>query len=320
MYQDAIDYAAAMGSYALIVWRDGECRLARYFEPYDRDLRPESASMHKTVLGLLVAAAMADGKLGGPDTAVARYLPEWDDDPRGAITLGELLTMSSGLEPLSRKGGRESPLARFVSGTEDALALTLSQRLQSAPGSQFRYDNTTSQLLLVILERAVGMKYQDYLAERLWQALGAGHAYLWGYENPPLARGFSSLLARAEDWLRIGLLIKEAGRYQGRQVIPRALMDAATTPSGAYANYGWQLWLGREYEPFRTYDPAFPEVGFPASELYAVDDLIYLDGFGGQRVYVSRREDLVLVRLGDMRRDWDDSVLPNLILRAGQHP
>ena len=47
-----------------------------------------------------------------------------------------------------------------------------------------------------------------------------------------------------------------------------------------------------------------------------MDDLIYFDGFGGQRVYVIPSEDLVIVRTGDVSMDWDDALLPNSIFRG----
>lgn len=53
-----------------------------------------------------------------------------------------------------------------------------------------------------------------------------------------------------------------------------------------------------------------------ASEPFLVDDMIYLDGFGGQRVYISRSLDLVIVRMGESRPDWDDTKLPNLVIEA----
>jgi hypothetical protein len=44
--------------------------------------------------------------------------------------------------------------------------------------------------------------------------------------------------------------------------------------------------------------------------------MIYFDGFGGQRVYISEKKDLVIVRIGDSRFDWDDSKLPNMVIET----
>ncbi len=318
-YAHAVDYAESMGSYSLIIWKNGECLLERYFPPFDRDLRPESASMHKSIVGILVAAAIADGHIEGPDVRIGKYIGEWNEDPRGDITLRQLLTMSSGLKPMSSEGGTASEAMLYVSGPEDVRQMTLDRPLRDKPGTVFNYLGLNSQLLLMILETATGMDYVDYASERLWRPLDAADAYVWDYVGKsPMPRAHLSLLATARDWLKVGLLLKDYGHYNGRQVIPRHLILEATTSSQVNPNYAWHMWLGDVYEGERFYNMEKTGPSVPMSEPFAVDDLVFFDGFGGQRVYISRKEDLVIVRQGDMRLDWDDAALPNLVLRALQ--
>lgn len=317
-YADAVDYAESMGSYSLIIWKDGQCQLERYFAPFDRDLRPESASMHKSIVGILVAAAIADGHIAGPDVRIGDYIEEWKNDERGDITLRQLLTMSSGLEPFSRDGGMQSEGMRYILGPDDVRAVTLARPLGLAPGTEFHYLSFNSQLLLIVLESATGMDYVDYASERLWQPLDAADAHVWMYTGrSKMPRAHMSLLAPARDWLKVGLLLKDYGRYGDEQIIPRELIEEATTPSQVNPNYAWQLWLGEVHETARFYNAEKTGASVPMSEPFAVDDMIYFDGFGGQRVYISRKEDLVIVRQGDMRVDWDDAALPNRVLGAG---
>jgi CubicO group peptidase (beta-lactamase class C family) len=320
-YGSAMSYAEATGSYSLLIWRAGRCELAHYFAPHDASLRPESASMHKTVVALLLAAAIADGHVESADDPVGRYLHEWKGDPRGEIALRDILTMASGLAPFSRDGGVDSPGWRYVTGNGNARQATLARPLVREPGSLFHYSGFNTQLLLMVIEAATGRSYGDYLRDRLWQPLGASDAYLFLYdEEPPMARAYSALMTTADSWLRVGLLLKDRGVFGGERLLPAALVDEMTSPSRSNANYGWQLWLGNEYEPVRYYNRQQTGAGMRSAEPFAVDDMIYLDGIGGQRVYVSRSEDLVIVRLGDMRLDWDDTHLPNLVLRAAAEP
>lgn len=315
-FAEAIRYAEETGSYALLIWQGGALRLERYFPPYNSDLRADSASMHKSVLGLLIAAAIADGYIESPDNRIGEYISEWNSDKRGDITIRQLLTMSSGLEPLSVVGGYESEAWRYVVDGEAARATTLARPLQNAPGERFHYLSECSQLLIIVVEQAVGRPYADYLSSRIWARLGAQDAYLWLNEPDGFPRGYTALMARARDWLRVGLLVKDRGRnIKGDQIIPKWLVDEATAPSEANENYGWHLWLGTEYQPIRYYneDRTF---GFSSAEPFAVDDMIYFDGIGGQRVYISRSKDLIIVRQGDQRLDWDDTKLPNLVMNA----
>lgn len=317
-YEDALRYAEDMQSYSLLIWRDGALELEHYFPPYTEDLRAESASMHKSVVGLLVAAAIADGHINSADDRVGDYVPEWGNDPRGDITLRHLLTMSSGLEPLSTEGGETSDAVKYIFDGAAARATTLNRPLKGAPGEEYHYMGVASQLLVMALENATDQPYTDYLSARLWKSIGADDAYVWLNEEGGFPRGYTALLARARDWLRVGLLIKDHGVFEGEEIIPASLIDEATSSSVANPNYGWQIWLGATHEEQRFYDDGKTSFSVLASEPFLVDDMIYFDGFGGQRVYISRSEDLVIIRQGALRFDWDDAILPNLVIKAGK--
>ena len=315
-FEGAIAYAKAMDSFALLISHKGELLVEKYFGEFDKSLRPESASMHKSVVGLLIAAALSDGLIDEVDTPIKNYTPEWRDDPRGDIRLLDLLTMSSGLENLSFIGGPSSPAMRYVVEGENARATTLGLTLGTEPGSKFQYSNAVTQLLVIVLEAATGKPYHEYLSERLWRPIGALDAYVWLNEADGFARGYTTLLARARDWLKVGQLIKNKGRVNGEQIIDENILSNATAPSRLNSNYGWQIWRGGEYQKKRYYNTEKTGIAVSTSAPYLVDDLLFFDGFGGQRVYISRKKDLVIIRLGEVRFDWDDSVIPNLVIEA----
>jgi len=318
-YAEAIAYAQETESYNLLIWKDGEIAVEKHFAPRTSDLRPESASMHKSVLALVAAAAIADGDIANVDVELRSFFPEWENDPRGDITLKQALNMSTGLAPLSSDGGMNSPLFQFMGGDNvKAREVALGVPLKDEPDTVFHYTGVNSQLVLMAIENATGMSYQKYLSERLWKPLGADDAYVWLYSQDGPARSHTALLAKAEDWLRIGLLIKDRGKFEDKQIIPASVMDAATAPSKNNRNYGWQIWLGNEYQNKRYYNDAKAGLVIMASAPFLVDDMIYFDGFGGQRVYISRSEDLIIVRQGALRMDWDDATLPNLVIKAGR--
>ena len=87
------------------------------------------------------------------------------------------------------------------------------------------------------------------------------------------------------------------------------------TPSITNPNYGYLTWLGTEHQEKRIYNPKSTATGIHG-EPFDDKDIIYLDGFGGQRVYVIPSKKLVIVRTGAGQMEWDDSVLPNTISRG----
>lgn len=303
-------------SYSFLVWRDGVVEVERYWPGFDADTRAESASMHKSVLGLLVGQAVADGSIASIDAPVSRWLTEWSGDPRGAITVRQMLQMASGLEPIKFDMTPRSPSSLFQLGS-DVIAVPLAFRLADKPGAQFNYISGVSQLLALIVERATQRRYADYLSERLWKPLGAANAYVTLDRPGGFARASASLLATPEDWLRLGLLFADRGRVDGKQVVEPGWIEAMVAPSPANPNYGFQLWRASPHAAKRGYNSA-TNATVPAKEPFLASDMVYFDGAGAQRVYVSAKERLVIVRLGRAVFDWDDSMIPNIVTEAAR--
>lgn len=302
--------AAKTSSVALLVWHRGALRYEKYWSPYDVSTRTNPNSMHKAVLALAVMAAITDGVIPSLDTKASRWLTEWAGDARVDITVEDLLRMESGIE-----------LPIF--GTWKATKLLLGSDLPAAvfslgyarePGRYFEYNNASSQFLLLLLERATGQRYADYLSSRVWQPLGAAQAALWMDKPGGYPRGFCCLFATARDWLRVGLLLAADGKVGERQLVAAELIQAMRTPSSTNPNFGMHLWLGSPPSQERKYNDyavkAFHSAPFLAEDIY------YIDGFGGQRVYIVPSRDLIVVRTGVSQLDWDDAPLINTIIRA----
>jgi CubicO group peptidase (beta-lactamase class C family) len=303
-------YATATESVALLVWHRGALRYEKYWAGFGPETRTNPNSMHKTVLALLVGAAVADGYIDSADAPAAKWLTEWQDDARREVTVRELLQMASGLE-IPVFGTWKS--AKILLGSDLAGGVLA---LQSAEphGSRFQYSNASSQLLTILLERATGQRYSSYLSERLWKPLGAADAALWMDREGGLPRGFCCIFATGRDWLRVGLLILERGRVGERQLIPAAWIDEMLTPSPRNPNFGMHVWLGSPPQQERPYNDY--SIKAFHSEPFAASDVVFIDGFGGQRVYVVPSLELIIVRTGKSQTDWDDARLPNALIRA----
>ncbi len=312
--EPVLDLLRANGTRAFLLWRDGAIEAEWYADDAARGQRIESASMHKSVLALAVGAAVARGHIRDVRERVDTWLGEWRGDPRGAITLEQLLTMSSGLAPYPFELKYGTPSHRFTFGT-DLEEVPLGLALKHRPGLDFDYNSAVSQLVALVLERATGRRYAEFVAEVLWQPLGADDAFVTLDRPGGHPRASASWLARPEDWVRLGRLVLDEGRYDGRRVLPRRWIRAMRAPSRANPNYGYQLWRGSPWQPQRRYNRLNPTF-VPAAEPFLADDVVYFDGAGAQRVYVIPSRRMVIVRMGAPDGKWDDARLPNLLLRA----
>ncbi len=320
-WQIALDYAVKTDSVALVVWHRGAIQYEHYGQGFDRSSRTDPASMHKSVVALVVGAAIADGTLTSVDEPAATYLAEWAGDDRSRVTIRHLLQMTSGLyrDPFS-----PSPFGTTMKlnlGTE-IHDLTLTQPVRRPPGEEFDYNNFNPQALGILLERATGQRYAEVLSEKLWSKLGTGDGFLWLDHEGGVPRTYCCLHATAEDWLRVGLLHLNNGRVGDEQILPEAWMEAVVSGSQQGPNYGYLTWLGTPYEPHRGYGP-YVGAEVRHDEPYVADDVIFFDGAGGQRVYIIPSYDMVIVRTGTGGIDfstgsflWEDSIIPNALMRG----
>ena len=309
---EAVAFAEESGSTSLIVSHRGVIQLERYWKGKGADQVVYSFSMHKSIVALLLGIAIDEGHIANIDDPLAKYLPEWRGDPRERITLRHALQMNSGFEPMSFPVNPFSKHVKRQIGT-DLTGTALSFLQHDEPGSIFSYNGVNPTLVVMVLERATGQRYAAYLSGKLWQPLGNEDAGVWLDHPGGLARGATSLYAKPMDWLRIGHLLLNKGRANGRQIIPADWLVGMTTPSPTNPRYGLLTWIGTDYVEERTLE-AFKGFAAVAETPFDAGDIIYFDGLGGQRVYVIPSSELVIVRTGVLAWEWNDTRLPNLVL------
>lgn len=314
----ALAYAREKNSYGLIIAHKGAVQLEYYGPGFDSTRLIDSQSLHKPLIGILTMAAIADGKLA-LDDRLSKFVPAWAADSRGLITIRNVLYMQSGLSepPYEESVWNEAYRAFLTSRLDEAI---LKLKAEAPPGTHFESHYMATQLLQFVLEKAAGQKYADYLRERLWSRLGGGHARVRLDRPDGNAQVFCCLQARPRDWLRVGIMLSQNGVYNGQTILPLPTLIQLLTPASLNPNFAMQqIWLGSPYNKVRMYDSRNPTRGPPVSEPYAAEDAFFLEGRGGQRVYVVPSRELVVVRQGEVRMDWDDAKFLNGII-AGLPP
>jgi CubicO group peptidase (beta-lactamase class C family) len=320
--REAERFAAEFDSYALIVVHWGVVQTEWYAPGWNRDRLTQSQSMMKTLAALALGAAMADGYIKSVDEPVATYLPEWAGDPRGAIRIRDLLQMASGL---AQARFTLNPFAgdsafRFLNSS-DRAAIYLRTPSVLPPAREFDYNDLDAALVGLIVQRATGQPWARWFDQKIWRPMGGQRAEVWldRAGEGSTAMTACCMLAPAMDWARVGLLMKDRGLVRGVSVLPAEWIDAMTTPSPLYPGYGYFTWLGAGMGDKRLRDDDRER---PQTEPFLAPDLFMLLGRGGQRVYVSRALDLVIVRLGPhngmepLKAGWDNSRLPNIVVRG----
>jgi CubicO group peptidase (beta-lactamase class C family) len=248
----------------LLIARDDQILFEHYqYGRTDRD-RLISQSMVKSIMGMLIGIAIAEGAIKSVDDTAETYVPGFRGTEYGKTPIRALLHMSSGVEfgeeqengrDLNRLWGDMVTGSRiFPKGTVNSI-VQFNRRIAPA-GTRYFYASIEPDVLGVVLHNAVGKSASDYLHEKIWQPIGAEADAKWlvdaeGFEVAHF--GFNAVL---RDYARLGRLLAHDGAWDGRQLIPAQWMIDATTvrPSDAYLlpgkamapqpfGYGYLLWL-----------------------------------------------------------------------------
>jgi CubicO group peptidase (beta-lactamase class C family) len=292
----AARYAADHAGDALLVFRHDSLVLEEYQNGYDGRRPHPLASGTKTFSCVLAALGQADGVLE-LDEPAARTLPEFQDDSlKRRVTIRQLLSLTSGLDP--DPAGPDLPMV-------------------APPGQRFAYSGVSFAVFGAVLSRKLhGEDLVAYLTRRVfaplgidvadWQRDGAGH--------PALASG-AVMTARA--WGRFGLLLRDRGRWNGRQLVPGAALAECGHGSAANPGYGLGVWLNAP-APTRPAPPGVHRAGLEDRLILAPDlphDLWLAAGAGGQRMYILPGAGLVVVRFGhNTGPDYRDDVFLRTLL------
>ena len=315
----AADWAEAHNAAALLVLHKGVVQLERYWQGIGPDSHFTGRAMTRSMIPVLIAMAMEDGHIRSVDDPVGRYIPEWSEDPRGQITLRQLLQNVSGLENPALEGDPDprNKNNRLSLGSNMRRA-ALGFELEHEPGEFFQLSNANAQLLGVALESATGENYQDYLNRRLWAPLGAGPAIFYMDRPNGMPATYCCFRAAPRDWLRFGAALSRDGQTAtGQQLWPAGWVAEMTTPSAVYPNYGFQIWTGNPAGTMRPYIQG-GSFGVTHGPPINTDNVFFLEGGGHRMLYVLPDHELVILRLGYFHPDWQTSTLPNLVLAGVQ--
>jgi CubicO group peptidase (beta-lactamase class C family) len=281
---------------AVVIVHNGQIVAERYAAPFDRETPLIGWSMTKSITNNLLGLLAADGRFELDDPAP---VPEWqaDNDPRKAITMRQMLQMSSGLdfpEVYGPGSATTDMLFTVASAGEYAAAAPLGYE----PGSRWYYSSGTSNILARIVRDMTGgtaASVHEFARRRLFEPLGIGTMVLEpDASGAPVGSSFS--YATARDWARLGQFWLQDGVWRGQRLLPEGWMDWSTeaAPAAPKGEYGAQFWLNWGAVGAPRPSPDLPETMFMAH------------GFNGQAVVVFPEQDAVVVRLGfTTDASWD---------------
>ena len=323
--QAADDYAARNNSTALLVYRNGKVVLERYYRGFQPSQTFPSRSLAKPMTAVAIGRAIALGKIRSLEQPVADFITEWRDDPRRSrILVRHLLDMRSGFLPQAAATRADDMLNRaYLHPRHDEIILR-EYPVVDEPGTRFEYNNATAEMVAILLERATGRRYAEFLSTEVLKPLAAVGGEVWINRPSGMAHSGCCLMLPVESWLKLAILVMQDGQWQGKRLLPVGYVAEMMQGSRENPYYGLGLYVAATYTERRGFanperEPVARRVWH--SEPYLSRDLVLFDGNANQVVYIVPSEKLVILRVGEApprgaAGEWDNSFLPNTILRG----
>ncbi|NTT86069.1 serine hydrolase domain-containing protein [Tabrizicola fusiformis] len=253
-------------------WTDGLIALHRgqvVCSHYENGLRPDTPhltqSVSKSVVGAVAGVLHGAGDLD-LNRSVAAYVPDFAGSAYAAVTIRQLLDMTSGVDfpedapdPASGIGLMDiavgwKPAPPGTSAPRSLRTLIRSLRHQTRPhGAEFEYRSMETEVLGFCLEAAASAPLPQLVSDLIWQPMGAAHPASFGLDPEGATIADGALSATLPDLARFGLIFAQEGAANGRQIVPADWVaqtrqgDAsrfparyrADRPNGAYRNQFW---------------------------------------------------------------------------------
>jgi CubicO group peptidase (beta-lactamase class C family) len=290
---------------SLIVIKDDKIVFEEYYHGYRRSTPHILYSVSKTIVSALIGIAVNDRFISSIDEPIEKYVHELIGKEEGKVTIKQLLTMASGYN--YNHGDMPWTDDCKITFTSDLRKTTFKNvKKEEEPGVYNHYNDYNYILLGMILERATGMSVSEYFEMKIWKKIQAEYDALWTLDSKKheFERLTMGLAACPIDLAKFGRLYLNNGNWEGERVIPEKWVYDSTRYEEEFRDHG-------DYYLKYTWIEAIPWLKKGGYYKYAwwgysEDGLDYsytAEGFLGQVLYVSPKNNLIIVRTG---KKWGD--------------
>ena len=279
----------------IIVLHKGRIVYERYAGAFGPDGRHIAFSVTKSFVGALAELLIHEGKLD-PDQPAARYVPELAGSGFGNATVRQIMDMRTaidfsedyaapGLSDVARMAiaGGMAPAPAGFKGPDGNFPFVATLKSYGPHGGNFEYRTPNTTALQWIVERAGGAPFNVQVANRFWKPMGMEQEATVLVDRIGTGFGGGGMNAALRDYARFGEMIRQGGRWNGKQILPVAVVKSILTP-GDPAAFSMAKYPGLEGGSYRS--QWWHRAG---GQTYAV-------GIHGQVIYVDPKAEMVIAR------------------------
>lgn len=279
-------------SVAYLIIKNDSIFHEQYYNGYSDSSKSNSFSMAKSMVSGMLGKAIEQGKIENINQKVGDFFEEFKTGNAAELTVGDLASMASGLDWVEEY---YNPLNVTTQSyfTDDLQDLLRNRQIIGTPGKEYRYLSGNTQLLGMVIRKAVGKNLSEYFSENFWKPMGAKEDALWQIDSKANGneKAFCCFATNAKDFARFGKLYKDHGKWNGEQLLDSSYVALSVRPRFEKSpEYGYGWWLSEiDGKPLFT-----------------------MRGHLGQYVIVVPEDNLIVVRLGHLTQKTDGDAFPKV--------
>ena len=293
---------AKLGTIAYLIIKNDSIWHEKYYKDYNQNSYSNSFSMAKSIVSATMGKAIKDGYFKNIDDKVGFYIEGYSEGFAAELTIGDLSSMSSGLDWDESYTNIFGVTAKSYI-TSELNELIKSRSIIEEPGKNFKYYSASTQLLAMSIEKATENKISNLVQDWFVEPLGFENNALWqidGAKNKSI-KAYCCFNSNARDFARFGKLYKDFGKWNGVQILDSSFVVKSIKPRFEKSpEYGYGFWLGKINE----------------------NNFFAMRGILGQYVIILPEKNIIIVRLGqrnleknnDRPKDFDIYLKEALIM------
>src|SRR5258706_15826678 len=209
--------------HSFMMLRHGKIIAQGWWNPYGAELKHTLYSCSKSFTATAIGFAVSEHRLSVNDKVVSFFpndLPDTISSFLSDLKVKDVLSMSDGQEP--------DPTFTVASRDSNWVKGYLALPVKYEPGTKFLYNTLGTYMLSAIVQKVTGQKVIDYLKPRLFEPLGI-EGMDWEVDPKGINTGGWGLRIKTEDMAKFGQLFLQKGKWNGKQILPTAWIDEAST-------------------------------------------------------------------------------------------
>jgi len=293
----AVDKNVYTNIHSILISKGGKLVYEHYFNGWERDSLHDARSSFKSVTSLLTGIAIDKAFISNVHQKVYSFFPDYVsfsnfDNRKKEMTIKNLLEMKSGFDCEEFNGGKDCE--DEMTKTNDWLKFSLDLPMKHSPGTVWAYTSCNPMIIGGIISHTAKMSIMDFAKKYLFEPMGI-HNYRWTVDPSGHGTTAGSFYIRPVDMLKLGELVRQNGKYHGRQIVSASWLKESTQPITPIPDFSFVKLSGStKAVPQPTYYGYYWYTETVKTKTYQ-ENVLFASGNGGQYIMIIKNLDLVIV-------------------------